>query len=165
LDYVLISAGIACLIAAIVGGGLKAFAIEIPLLASMRRQLLLGLLGMILLGLALSNRLPRQETDPVSAGGNEIDGARTGDRAIEHACQSTEDLAGNRGRIMGWMTAAGRAVTDLRGLAALMNLSTDGTADDLADRIENALAGDYCTNSQLDRLIGNAKQLPWGSAL
>jgi len=57
LDNVLITAGIACLIAAIVGGGLKAFAIEIPLLASVRRQLLLGLLGALLLGLGFGDKL------------------------------------------------------------------------------------------------------------
>lgn len=42
-------AGLACLIAAIVGGGLKAFGIEIPLLSSRTRQILLGLLGLILI--------------------------------------------------------------------------------------------------------------------
>jgi hypothetical protein len=57
LDNVLISAGIACLIGAIVGGGLKAFGIEIPLLASVRRQSLLGLLGALLLGLGFGDRL------------------------------------------------------------------------------------------------------------
>jgi len=42
-------AGLACLIAAIVGGGLKAFGIEIPLLSSRVRQTVLGLLGVILI--------------------------------------------------------------------------------------------------------------------
>ena len=44
-----LTVGIACLIAAIVGGGLKAFGIEIPLLKSVPRQLLLGGFGAVLL--------------------------------------------------------------------------------------------------------------------
>jgi hypothetical protein len=40
--------GIACVIAAIVGGGLKAFGFEIPLLSSKKRQYALGILGLIL---------------------------------------------------------------------------------------------------------------------
>lgn len=41
--------GISCEIAAIVGGGLKMCGIEIPLLRSMQRQVLLGLMGMVLI--------------------------------------------------------------------------------------------------------------------
>lgn len=43
-----ITAGLACLIAAVIGGGLKAFGIEIPALQSGRRQLGLGVLGAVL---------------------------------------------------------------------------------------------------------------------
>ncbi len=49
----LLIAGIACLIAAIVGGGLKAFGIEFPVLDSLSRQLVLGALGLILFSLSL----------------------------------------------------------------------------------------------------------------
>src|SRR5438046_1631560 len=41
----LLSAGIACVIAAIVGGGLKAFGVEIPVLASAKRQAILAVFG------------------------------------------------------------------------------------------------------------------------
>jgi hypothetical protein len=41
--------GISCEIAAIVGGGLRIFGIEIPLLKSMQRQVLLGLMGIVLI--------------------------------------------------------------------------------------------------------------------
>src|SRR5262249_39421080 len=44
-----LSAGLACLIAAIVGGGLKAFGIEVPALGSVFRQALLGAVGIALL--------------------------------------------------------------------------------------------------------------------
>jgi hypothetical protein len=46
---VFIISGLACLIAALVGGGLKAFGIEIPILKSVARQIALGLLGLILI--------------------------------------------------------------------------------------------------------------------
>jgi len=45
----IITAGIACIVAAIVGGGLKAFGIEIPALSSLRRQMLLAMFGALLL--------------------------------------------------------------------------------------------------------------------
>lgn len=41
----LLTTGLACLIAAIVGGGLKAFGIEVPALSSRTRQAVLGALG------------------------------------------------------------------------------------------------------------------------
>ncbi|HSB12094.1 MAG TPA: hypothetical protein VLM38_21590 [Blastocatellia bacterium] len=49
MQQTLLIAGVACLIAAIVGGGLRAFGIEIPALGSRVRQMLLGLLGLILI--------------------------------------------------------------------------------------------------------------------
>lgn len=58
METVLLSTGLACLIAAIVGGGLKAFGIEIPLLQSLTRQLLLGGLGVLLVVLSLATPSP-----------------------------------------------------------------------------------------------------------
>jgi len=52
MDKVLI-AGIVCVIAAIVGGGLKAFGIEMPILKNRSRQLSLGAFGIALLGIGL----------------------------------------------------------------------------------------------------------------
>jgi TolA-binding protein len=49
MQTTLLSAGLACIIAAIIGGGSKAFSIEIPLINSLRRQVLLGALGLILI--------------------------------------------------------------------------------------------------------------------
>lgn len=50
----LLVAGIACIIAALVGGGLRAFTIEIPLLSSVRRQIMLGIFGAVLLVLSFA---------------------------------------------------------------------------------------------------------------
>jgi hypothetical protein len=60
MDKTLIGAGAACIMAAIVGGGLRAFGVEIPALSSIRRQLLLGVFGAALILIPL---LP-QETLP-----------------------------------------------------------------------------------------------------
>lgn len=69
METVLISAGVACLIAAIVGGGLKAFQIEIPLLQSVRRQMLLAALGAGLLAIGLMTRGPAGEKAKSEAAG------------------------------------------------------------------------------------------------
>jgi hypothetical protein len=51
MDNIFLISGLACLIAAVVGGGLKAFGIEVPVLASRGRQLALGVLGLIFLAI------------------------------------------------------------------------------------------------------------------
>jgi hypothetical protein len=51
----LVTTGLACVVASIVGGGLKAFGIEIPALASRSRQVTLGILGLALLAIAAYN--------------------------------------------------------------------------------------------------------------
>lgn len=48
MSTTLLSAGVACLIAAVIGGGMKAFGVEIPVLKSVRRQAATGLLGLAL---------------------------------------------------------------------------------------------------------------------
>ncbi|SRR5260221_2633950 len=61
-----LTAGIACVIAAIIGGGLKAFGIDIPVFRSTKRQLALGVLGasFICVAFALQPRSVAQE--PIS---------------------------------------------------------------------------------------------------
>jgi hypothetical protein len=50
VDIVLVTAGVACLIAAVAGVAIKAMNIEIGQIVSLRRQFLLGLLGVVFLG-------------------------------------------------------------------------------------------------------------------
>ena len=58
METTLTTAGIACIIAAIVGGGLKAFAIEVRVLDSVRRQAALGAFGVLLVAAGLGwNRI------------------------------------------------------------------------------------------------------------
>ena len=59
MNVSIFSVGIACVIAAIIGGGLKAFGIEIPVLQSVRRQIALLVFGVILIG---ANQLPKLES-------------------------------------------------------------------------------------------------------
>lgn len=53
METTLLTVGLVCVIAAIVGGGLRAFQIELPGIASVRRQALLGGFGILLIVLAL----------------------------------------------------------------------------------------------------------------
>ncbi len=59
----LLVTGLACLIAAIVGGGLKAFQIEIPVLQSQTRQLILAALGIALIVAASIHITPQPSPD------------------------------------------------------------------------------------------------------
>ncbi len=49
MSNTLLTAGLACIVAAIVGGGLKAFGIEIGILRSWKRQGLLAMFGAVML--------------------------------------------------------------------------------------------------------------------
>ena len=62
------TAGVACIIAAVVGGGLKAFAIEIPVIQSRVRQLVLAGLGVLLIVIGrLSTAAPIAPVTPAAA--------------------------------------------------------------------------------------------------
>lgn len=49
MNTVLLSAGVACLILTVVGGGASAFGVQVPVLSSVGRQVFLGLLGLAFL--------------------------------------------------------------------------------------------------------------------
>jgi hypothetical protein len=53
VNEVLLTAGVAAIIIAVVGGGAKAFGVDIPVLQSGRRQVALGLVGVVFLGAAV----------------------------------------------------------------------------------------------------------------
>ena len=52
---ILVSGGVAAVLASVVGGGLKAFSVELPLLATVRRQMLVLVVGVALIGLGMAN--------------------------------------------------------------------------------------------------------------
>ena len=56
MNEVLLTAGVAAVVIAVVGGGAKALGFEIPKLESGRRQLALGLVGVVFLGAAVALR-------------------------------------------------------------------------------------------------------------
>jgi hypothetical protein len=66
VTQILLTAGVVCLIAAVVGGGLKAFGIEMPLLQSVQRQVLLAVLGAGLLVGAYFTQAPH-DNEPAPA--------------------------------------------------------------------------------------------------
>lgn len=53
METTLLTVGLVCVVAAIVGGGLRAFNMELPGIASVGRQALLGSFGILLIVLAL----------------------------------------------------------------------------------------------------------------
>jgi hypothetical protein len=59
MNPIALGTGLACIIAGIVGGGLKASGIEFPLLASTKRQLALIVFGAIVLFFANLATLPQ----------------------------------------------------------------------------------------------------------
>ncbi len=64
MDTTLLLLGIACIVAAIVGGGLKAVGFEFPPLKSLSRQIVLALLGLVLVFVSKSIR-PSAQTQPI----------------------------------------------------------------------------------------------------
>jgi hypothetical protein len=129
MDNPFVVAGLACVIAAIVGGGLKAFGIEVPLLKSRTRQSVLGILGILLLTFGLGVlRLPKhtEPTKPVtlvtawstpqSIGPNQ--GAMISVRAMtEGTCESRaivsiRDTSGGRFQPSGTTTVSGGQFDD-----------------------------------------------------
>lgn len=64
MNVPILSIGIACIIAAIVGGGMKALGAEIPTIASTRRQAILGIFGAALVLLAFNfDRMAQKPAD------------------------------------------------------------------------------------------------------
>lgn len=63
-------AGLVILLAAICGGGLKAAGVEFPLLYSVKRQVALGVLGAVLIGLSFIQELAMQESGVERIPGN-----------------------------------------------------------------------------------------------
>lgn len=61
MNEVLLTAGVAAVFIAVVGGGAKALGFEVPVLESGRRQLALGFLGLVFLGAAV---VLQEESEP-----------------------------------------------------------------------------------------------------
>lgn len=76
IPEILITAGVVAVLAAVAGGGLKGFGVEVPLLASVRRQVMLLLVGAGLVGLGLySARMPQGEAGKAEAASGDADAA------------------------------------------------------------------------------------------
>jgi hypothetical protein len=65
LNNTVLALGVACLVAAIVGGGLKAAGFEFPVLSSLPRQVVLGILGLILIAVSLRSGPKPTPTPPM----------------------------------------------------------------------------------------------------
>ena len=95
----LLSCGLACIIAAVVGGGIDAFGVKIPKILSLRRQCLLAAFGFVLaiIGFHLGTR-PQRFTQPAStlSWGPIMGGPGGG--PFEISCEDDEILIGLSGR-------------------------------------------------------------------
>ncbi len=69
MNTTLFGIGLACVIAALVGGGLRAAGFEFPIIASLRRQVLLAALGGILI-IVSGALIPRSGMSPLEVGWN-----------------------------------------------------------------------------------------------
>lgn len=78
MEATLLTVGLVCLVAAVVGGGLKILGNEVPALQSVRRQVILGGVGVALIAGAFWDRLPVSrdrpgpESQPSNAAGNSV---------------------------------------------------------------------------------------------
>jgi hypothetical protein len=81
MNTILLGTGLGCVIAAIVGGGFEGFGIKIPLLQSLRRQTLLGTIGVALLAAAAIGALPPGFFGNGAEAGNSEIGNASGDAA------------------------------------------------------------------------------------
>jgi hypothetical protein len=78
MNPVLLSAGVACVIAAVVGGGLKAFDIEVPVVSSLRRQVLLFVIGLGFLASAWALRATTNQPDEATTAYRQLAAATCG---------------------------------------------------------------------------------------
>ena len=67
---ILVSGGVAALLAALAGGGLKAFGVEVPALASLKRQALLAVVGIGLILIGLTSWSGQGEESKTETGGS-----------------------------------------------------------------------------------------------
>ncbi len=68
---ILVGGGVAALLAALVGGGSKAFGIELPVLASVKRQALMAIVVVVLVGLGLLSGVPPKDGEAMASGSNQ----------------------------------------------------------------------------------------------
>ena len=175
----LVSFGIACLIAAVVGGGLTAAGVNIPQLESRTRQVMLGLLGATLLtsGVVLSQRgpLPQPTADPrpqptrTQAPGQDPTEAATAAairspatnvgsdlvawrRASEAICASATRAASQTSDPVAWAQVYLGAAVDLRSIGTPSDMTSQ--ADDWHARVDEVTAMWY--QVALARVNGDA---------
>lgn len=92
MENTLLGVGIACVIAAIVGGGLKAFGLELPIVNSVKRQTLLGLFGLALtVAAVIPNGFTLLENEGPTDGANFIYGTWTLTKAIDNEGNNWND--------------------------------------------------------------------------
>lgn len=85
---ILVSGGVAAMLAGVAGGGLKAFGVEVPLLATVKRQLLAVALGIALIGLGLVSGAGLLTPAPAPTGKPGVDSTASGATAPAVAAET-----------------------------------------------------------------------------
>jgi hypothetical protein len=90
MNATLLAVGLVSLIAAIVGGGLKMLGNELPVLQSVRRQVMLGVVGVLLIGIAMrSEWVPAVDAGDDSSASRDVAGPSPEPTVAETAANLT----------------------------------------------------------------------------
>lgn len=98
-EEILVSGGVAAVLAAVAGGGLKAFGVEVPLLATVKRQMLTVAAGVVLIAVGLMSGAgilgtkPAQ-SDTASAADSGSGSAAPGETAAPEVALASEEPQG-----------------------------------------------------------------------
>jgi TPR repeat protein len=81
MEQTLVGVGVACILAAIIGGGFKGLGVEIPAIRTTRRQLILALAGVVLIGAVRihAQQKRRDSVDPSELVASALESYDTGD--------------------------------------------------------------------------------------
>jgi len=117
MNNVLLTAGVASVILAVVGGGAQAFGVTVPVLNSLLRQALLGLVGIVFLVMAFAG-------DGGRRGGNDDDKAREIQTSLVRDVRRAVNAVTLTGKQLATRTAHGNAVFN----GALRQWGNDGAS-------------------------------------
>ena len=169
METILISTGLACIIIAIVGGGLEAFNIKVPsIISSVSRQILLAVFGFIILAFGIYRGLPSTSDEKLSnlhrndSNEAEIDSHKTNDQAALTFYQDFDhDGFGNKLVTITTSTQPTSYVTDstddddndpntydiITATIFYADVDQDGFGDKNKYKKANKVPADYVTNS------------------
>ena len=185
LNTTVLLCGLVCVVSAIVGGGLTAAGWQFPIVNSVRRQMLLGIFGLILIGISVFGR-PHPKPTPVPGSGSsqqppqapksDVDQFRDSLFVIiddsQNGFKGTTDSDGHR--LVPPLRGAlrGKINTELTGLTAEGSLEVEyasydydlngqhpDTFEGLVDKVRRALGNSWSENSFVEHQHGSQQRV------